>query len=189
LTTAHKLSGRAQNPPSLPGGQHHTRTKGFGHLGGPVDTDITLKNPRTGKVLRHIHASSETEEEKKNKKRNPKYARLCSFDPWRIFTISQNVVTGKPSIAIRRCKYPLYETLDAEKLMQFYAAIAVCGLPFPSSEVLNYKTSNKLDPRQELSFRYHVQQFREKIKVQRKAYKISVSAHKRKGLKAHRRRR
>jgi hypothetical protein len=159
------------------------RTRGFGHLGRRVDTDITLRDHKTGKFVRGIHARSETEEEKKNKKRNPKYARLCSFDPWRIFTLSQNVVTGELSIAIKPCKYPLYETLDIQKLMKLYGAIAICGLPLPSSEVLNYGYLAKksyVDPeRLRRGIEFRAEEFRDTIKAQKKVYKAHLKAHRR----------
>lgn len=119
----------------------------------------------------------------RRRKKNLRYVRLCSFDPHGVFTITKNILTGRASIAIRPTEYPVYDTLDAKKMMKLYAALTVCGLPYPCLGSLEWerlaKMLNVTSEHFATGLRFYEEEFLEKIKKQKKAYKISLKAHRR----------
>jgi hypothetical protein len=156
--------------------QGRVRTSGFGHLGRRADVDTIIRDHETGKPLRRVHVpSAEPEEEKKKKPKNPRYAYLCQTDPYGILRFTYNVVTDQVSMVSRKHDYYLSETLTPEKRARIKAALCLEDLKEKGRKlafnILDTDLSNKLDP----LTRFYLQQFVEKIKIQKKVYRLYLS--------------
>jgi hypothetical protein len=158
-----------------------TRTKGFGHLGGPVKVKVQVKSARTGRTLRDIEDFPENLKEKKWKKKNPKYAYLCSLDPQGSLRITMNIVTGKLSFGMRPTPFYFTETLTPEQWTKIDAARSLEACSRVSRTGYLAKKSYSNSERLTQAFEFYRNQFLDKIKAQRKAYRVHLAALKRRG--------
>ena len=137
----------------------------------------------------------------RRRKKNKKYVRLCSLDPDAVLGITQHVWSGNVSFVIKPHARFLSETLSVEKLAKILAAIYIVRHPDTFDlndiqrlcEILEKPLSNKLDKhlsrisyrklsnKLEPLVRFYIQEFQERIRKGRIAFKISLSRHRGKG--------
>lgn len=141
--------------------------------------EFTARN-EVGHVVHRISGRVAHLKTDKRRKKNRRYVRLCGFDPHGVFMITKNLTTGRLSLAIRPTNHPLYETLDARKVMKLFAALRVCGLLGILEWESNAKTLNITSEHLVTGIAYYEAEFRDKIRKARKALKLSLSHHRRK---------
>jgi hypothetical protein len=176
---------RLRQPPYRPESQHAPKdyTKGFqGQQTVGFEVDAVLPDGRRRPV-----ASAEKVNLKpdRRRKKNQKYAYLCSLDPNGRFRITMNVVTGQISFGVRVGKYYFTETLSPDKFMKIEAARS-CYIS-RTDHLARKSYSNSEHFRIGLDF--YQKEFLTKIRVQKKAYKLHMINLRRRRQKAHRQRR
>ena len=111
----------------------------------------------------------------RRRKKNQKYAYLCCLDPHGRFRITKNVLTGSISFGVRLGKYYFTETLTTDKLVKLHAALSCMDSGTDHLAKKSYVDSDHF----RVGLEFYRNEFSEKIKAQKKAYKISLKAHKR----------
>jgi hypothetical protein len=152
--------------------------------------DFSVRN-EAGKVVHRITARVSDLRPDRRRKKNWKYVRLCSLDPDGVLGITKHVWSGNISFVIKPHARFLSETLSTDKLGKILAAIYVMGHPTTydendisdlsriSDRVISQKSHTSKHSELELVTGYYVQEFQERIKKGKTAFKISLSHHRR----------
>jgi hypothetical protein len=155
-----------------------------------------IESARTGRTLREIEDFPENLKERKRKSKNLKYAYLFCLDPQGRFKVTMNIITGKLSFGMRPTSFYFSETMTPDKWVKIDAArslveppnleydknaklpvqISRSGHLAKKSYVTSEAKSNSESERLRLAFQFYRNQFLEKIKAQRKAYRLHLRA-------------